>query len=71
MSARAADLALARYQAGEASQLDLLQAQRDAFAANAARIEADADLVDSRAQLRVAAGRSLLEGPTISSEEHP
>jgi outer membrane protein TolC len=71
VSARAAALALARYEAGEASQLDALQAQRDAFAADAARIQADADLVDSRAQLRLAAGRSLLEGPTISSEEQP
>lgn len=61
VSARAADLALARYQAGDATQLDLLQAQRDAFAADAARIQADADLVNSRAQLRIAAGESLLE----------
>lgn len=61
VSARAADLALARYQAGDATQLDLLQAQRDAFAADAARIQADADLVNSRAQLRLAAGESLLE----------
>jgi outer membrane protein TolC len=61
VSARAAELALERYQAGASGQLDLLQAQRDAFAADAARIQSDADLVNSRAQLRVAAGRSLLE----------
>lgn len=61
VSARAADLALRRYEAGAAAQLDLLQAQRDAFEADAARIQADADLVDSRAQLRIAAGESLLE----------
>jgi len=61
VSARAADLALDRYEVGEATQLDVLQAQRDAFAADAARIQADADLVNSRAQLRVAAGQSLLE----------
>ena len=61
VSARAAALALQRYQVGEGSQLDLLQAQRDAFAADAGRIQADADLVNSRAQLRVAAGQSLLE----------
>ncbi len=60
VSARAADLALERYRAGDAAQLDLLQAQRDAFAADAARIQADADLVNSRAQLRLAAGESLL-----------
>ena len=63
VSARAADMALSRYQVGEGTQLDLLQAQRDAFAADAARIQADADLVNSRAQLRIAAGESLLEPP--------
>ncbi len=63
VSARASDLALDRYQAGAATQLDLLQAQRDAFGAAAARIQADADLVNARAQLRLAAGRSLLAPP--------
>jgi outer membrane protein TolC len=63
VSGRAAQLALERYQAGAAPQLDLLQAQRDAFAADAARIQADADLVNSRAQLRLAAGESLLGHP--------
>ncbi len=61
VSSRAADLALERYRVGAATQLDLLQAQRDAFGADAARIQADADLVNSRAQLRIAAGESLLE----------
>jgi outer membrane protein TolC len=60
VGARASELAFRRYQAGEGTQLDLLQAQRDAFAADAARIQADADLVNARAQLRVAAGESLL-----------
>jgi outer membrane protein TolC len=71
VSARAASLAHARYQAGEATQLDLLQAQRDAFAADAARIQADADLVNARAQLRIASGQSLLAGPAtqISKRE--
>jgi outer membrane protein TolC len=63
VSARAAATALDRYQVGEGTQLDLLQAQRDGFAADAARIQADADLVNSRAQLRIAAGESLLESP--------
>jgi outer membrane protein TolC len=63
VSARAARLALERYEAGTAAQLDLLEAQRDAFAADAARIQADADLVNSRAQLWIAAGESLLEHP--------
>jgi outer membrane protein TolC len=61
VSARAADLALERYRVGDGSQLDLLQAQRDAFAAETGRIQADADLVNARAQLRIAAGRSLLD----------
>jgi outer membrane protein TolC len=60
VSARAADLARQRYEVGEGTQLDLLQAQRDAFTAEAGRIQADADLVNSRAQLRLAAGESLL-----------
>lgn len=63
VSARAAQLAQDRYQAGTSSQLDLLQAQRDAFAAAAARIQADADVVNSRAQLRLAAGQSLAGRP--------
>jgi len=62
VSAEAAQQALERYRAGAATQLDLLQAQRDAFAAQASRIQADANLVNSRAQLRTAAGASLL-GP--------
>lgn len=60
VSARAAALALERYEAGAATQLDLLQAQRDAFAAEAARIQADADLVNARSQLRLASGADLL-----------
>ncbi len=60
VSARAADLARDRYRIGAGSQLDLLQAQRDAFAAEVGRIQADAELVNERAQLRLAAGRSLL-----------
>jgi outer membrane protein TolC len=61
VSARAAQLALNRYQVGEGTQLELLQALRDAFSADAARIQADADLLNSRAQLRVASGESLLQ----------
>lgn len=49
-----------RYRAGTATQLDLLQAQRDAFSAEVSRIQADADLVNARAQLRLSTGRSLL-----------
>jgi outer membrane protein TolC len=61
VSTRAADLARERYRVGAGTQLDLLQAQRDAFAAEVNAIQADADLVNARAQLRLAAGRTLLE----------
>ena len=61
-SAEAAEQALERYRAGTVTQLDLLQAQRDAFSAAASRIQADANLVNSRAQLRITTGTSLLEG---------
>jgi outer membrane protein TolC len=67
VSGRAAVLAMERYQAGAAGQLDLLAAQRDAFSADAARIQADADLVNARAQLRLAAGESLLHSPGRSA----
>src|SRR5438309_2897838 len=49
-----------RYRAGTITQLDLLQAQRDAFNAEVSRIQADADLVNARAQLRLSSGHSLL-----------
>ncbi len=53
---RAAALSLDRYGAGVATQLDVTQAQRDAFLASAAKIQADADLAFARASLRLAAG---------------
>jgi outer membrane protein TolC len=49
-----------RYRAGTITQLDLLQAQRDAFNAEVSRIQADADLVNARAQLRLSSGHSLV-----------
>src|SRR6266702_313934 len=61
-SAEAAEQALQRYRAGTVTQLDLLQAQRDAFSAAASRIQADANLVNSRAQLRLTTETSLMEG---------
>jgi outer membrane protein TolC len=60
----AAQQAHDRYEAGTITQLDLLTAQRDAFSADVTRIQADADLVNARAQLRLAAGASLLESST-------
>lgn len=53
---RAAELASDRYGAGVATQLDVTEAQRDAFSASAARIQADSDLAYYRAALRIAAG---------------
>ncbi len=56
----AAEQARVQYQAGTATQLDLLQAVRDAFRAVVTTIQDDANLLNARAQLRLAAGRSLL-----------
>ena len=58
-TAKAAELAAERYTGGVATQLDVVQAQRDAFAATASRVQADADLALSRAQLRLGTGRLL------------
>lgn len=55
-AARAAELSQDRYAAGVATQLDVTQAQRDAFLASAGKIQADADLAFARAALRLAAG---------------
>ncbi len=60
----AASQARERYRAGTITQLDLLQAQRDAFSAEVSRIQADADLVNARAQLRLSSGQSLLADRT-------
>jgi len=55
---RAETLSLARYQAGALTQLDVTQAQRDAFQSQAQRIQADADLQYARVLLRLTAGKS-------------
>lgn len=62
-SAHAAAIARERSRYGAATQLDVLQAERDAFAADAARIQAQADLAYARAELRLSAGQSLEEIP--------
>ncbi len=54
---RAQELALSRYQAGALTQLDVDQAQRDAFQAQASSIQADADLLYARVLLRLAANK--------------
>jgi outer membrane protein TolC len=56
----AASLAEDRYTSGVALQLDVLQARQDAFAAEVARIQADADLAYARVALRLDAGRPVI-----------
>jgi outer membrane protein TolC len=53
----AASLAEDRYESGVATQLDVLQARQDAFAADVARIQADSDLAYARTALRIDSGR--------------
>ena len=60
-----------RYQAGASTQLDLLQAERDDFAADVARIQSDADLANARLQLRLAAGRDPFAKPEGKPEPKP
>jgi outer membrane protein TolC len=52
----AASLAEDRYANGVATQLDVLQARQDAFSADVARIQADADLAYARLALRLDSG---------------
>jgi outer membrane protein TolC len=59
----AASLAEDRYQSGVATQLDVLQARQDAFSADVARIQADADLAYARLALRVDAAQFGKEKP--------
>jgi outer membrane protein TolC len=58
-AALAAELAQERYVSGAATQLDVTQAQRDAFVADVNRVRADADLSFARAQLAVLTGQDL------------
>jgi outer membrane protein TolC len=68
----AASLAQERYANGVATQLDVLQARQDAFAADVARIQADADLAYARSALRLDAGQ-LADGapPPAAAPMHP
>lgn len=68
-AAHAAEQAKDRYAAGAVTQLELLQAQRDLFTADVARIQADADLINARAQLRLASGATLLHDPAATPKE--
>ncbi len=57
----AASLAEDRYESGVATQLDVLQARQDAFSADVARIQADADLAYARSALRLDAAQFAKE----------
>jgi outer membrane protein TolC len=59
----AASLAEDRYENGVATQLDVLQARQDAFSADVARIQADADLAYARLALRLDAGQLTRDRP--------
>lgn len=65
---RAASLSVDRYEIGAATQLDVTQAQREAFLAEAALIQADSDLRYARAALRLAAGVPLTTKSATSAE---
>jgi outer membrane protein TolC len=58
----AADLARDRYSVGAATQLEVVQAQQDAFRAEVARIQADTDLAYARATLRASSGQFAERG---------
>lgn len=56
-STRAAEDTRARYEVGVASQLELVQAERDLFSAEVSRTQARADLAVARATLRIRSHR--------------
>ncbi|MGV3619380.1 MAG: TolC family protein [Archangium sp.] len=56
---RAADLARERSAAGVATQFDVIQAERDLFAAEVSEVEADAEAATARAQLTLSSGTPL------------
>ncbi len=55
----ALSVAREKYGSGLANLLDVVQAERDAFSAEVANIQAEADLASARASLRLSAGRTL------------
>jgi len=62
-ASRAATLAADRYAAGTATQVDVLQAGRDALTAELSRVQASAELAQTRAFLRLSAHLPLEEAP--------
>ncbi|MFO0744430.1 MAG: TolC family protein [Myxococcota bacterium] len=57
--AKARDVIRARFAAGKGTQLELTTAERDAFQADVARVQALSDLAWARAELRIRAGRGV------------
>lgn len=57
---RAAVIAQDRYALGAATQLDVTQAQRDAFIADVGRIQSNLDLAQARALLRLVSGQPII-----------
>jgi outer membrane protein TolC len=57
-------IARTRYAAGTAQQIDLLQADRDAFSADVTRIQTNGDLRYDRIALKLAAGRPIEQEET-------
>lgn len=56
---RAAQVAKDRYAVGAATQVDVIQAERDVFGAEVSQIQARAELATARASVRLSAGQSL------------
>lgn len=56
---RAAQIARDRYAVGAATQVDVIQAERDTFGAELGQIQAKTELATARASLRISAGRPL------------
>lgn len=63
---KAANLALERYKVGAITQLEVTESQRDAFAAQASRVKADADLALARVLLRAVAGLPIDDVVSVS-----
>jgi outer membrane protein TolC len=57
----AVERARERYREGAATELELIQAERDAFSATVSRIQADAELALARTSLRLDAGQPVSE----------
>jgi outer membrane protein len=58
-ASRAAQVARDRYAAGAATQVDVIQAERDVFSAELGQIQARTELATARLSLRISAGQPL------------